>query len=93
MTTPTSATQILHAYRHLYKASLYAVRYSKPNRYIVRDAIRHAFRGSPATAFNFDKISRTLEFLEGAGRESGIESQILKSLCKVEHERKGNTMR
>lgn len=80
MATPA---QIVQAYRCVYKASLYAVRYSKPGRYIVRDEIRSAFRRSPVTAFDVDKIKNTLEFLEGAGKEAGMESKILKSLCEV----------
>lgn len=83
-----SPTQLIHAYRHLYKALLYAVRYSKPSRYVVRDELRSAFRKSDPRAYDAGKIARTLEFIEGAGREKGIENQILKNMCQTEHMRK-----
>lgn len=84
--TPTP-TQLIHTYRHLYKALLQAVRYSKPSRYVVRDELRLAFRKSDPSAYDAGKIARTLEFIEGAAREKGIENQILKNMCQTEHMR------
>lgn len=78
----------MHTYRHLYKALLHAVRYSKPSRYVVRDELRNSFRKSDSSAYDAGKIARTLEFIEGAGREKGIESQILKNMCQTEYMRK-----
>ncbi|KFX91374.1 hypothetical protein O988_07770, partial [Pseudogymnoascus sp. VKM F-3808] len=73
---------------HLYKGLLRAVRYSKPSRFIVRDELRLAYRKSDSGAFDEGKIARTLEFIEGAAREKGIESQILKNMCHTEHMRR-----
>lgn len=84
MAEPTSQA-ILQAYRSLYKACLYAVRYSQPSRTIVRNQLRATFRKSAASSFDSDKIKNTLEFLDGAGRSAGLESRILKGLCEVEY--------
>lgn len=88
-----SQKAILQAYRALYKSCLYAVRYSHPSRNILRDQLRTAFRKSTAASFDSDRIKNTLEFLDGAGREAGIESKILKGLTEVEYWRQQETRR
>lgn len=89
MTTPAAAVsklEILHAYRHLYRAFLRAVRFAKPARFVGRDALREAFREtSTTTAGGFDRrgVQRTLWFLQAADREAGLEHRILKRLIEV----------
>ena len=80
-----SSTEILHAYRHLYRELLRAVRYATPARYIARDQIRRAFR-EPG---EFDKagVKRTMWFLKAAAKETGIEHKILKNLLRVAQNR------
>ena len=92
---PRSKTQVITAYRHLFKTALRAVQYSQPARFVVRDRLRDAFR-NPSSPFSsskaqsaaeegFDavKIARTLEFLDGAARVKGLEHRILKNLMHV----------
>ncbi|KAG6013578.1 hypothetical protein E4U43_007218 [Claviceps pusilla] len=43
-------TDIIHAYRHLYRNLLRAVQYAAPARYIARDQLRRAFRQAPSSA-------------------------------------------
>jgi len=81
---------ILHAYRHLYRALLHAVQYSSPNRYVARDQLRNAFRRGYREQFNQQKISRTLEFLDAAARERGLEHRLLKNLLHVAYWRTHN---
>jgi hypothetical protein len=78
LSTPRLTTT--QAYRHLYRSLLHAVQFSKPARYVVRDQMRDAFRSSQPQDLNQLRIARTLEFLDGAARERGIEHKILKSL-------------
>lgn len=80
-----SQQAILQAYRALSKSCLYACRYSNPSRNILRNQLRTAFRKSSAAEFNSERIKNTLEFLDGAGREAGIESKILKGMTEVEY--------
>ncbi len=87
------ASPVVQAYRALYKSCLYAVRYSKPSRIIVRNRLRNAFRKSPASDFDPGKITNTLEFLEGAGRGIGMEHRIFKNLCRLEQARLGQLSR
>lgn len=77
---PTTSLTAIQAYRHLYRALLHAVQFSKPARYIVRDQIRNAFRNGQPQDLNQLRIARTLEFLAGAAREAGLEHKILKNL-------------
>ncbi|KAG6002655.1 hypothetical protein E4U21_002915 [Claviceps maximensis] len=42
-----TTTDVLHAYRHLYRNLLRAVQYAAPARYIARDQLRRAFRQAP----------------------------------------------
>lgn len=79
----TGAPEIIQAYRHLLRQALHAVQYSSPARYVVRDQISHAFRNSTRGKFNADTIKNTIEFLEIATKESGLEHHILKNLLHV----------
>lgn len=72
--------QVLHAYRGLYRAGLHAVQYSKPNRYVLRDQLRKAFRKEDPATFDQQKIDNTIEFLQIAARERGLEHKIVKNL-------------
>ena len=74
---------VIHAYRHLYRHSLRAVQFSKPARYTLRDRLRLAFRKGSAADFEPKKIENTLEFLQYATRENGLEHKIVKNLLFV----------
>lgn len=74
---------IRHAYRNLYRQSLRAVHYSKPARYLIRDTLRKSFRTEPLENFRPLRIARTLQFLQTAEREAGIEHQILKNILST----------
>jgi hypothetical protein len=74
---------VIHAYRHLYRQSLRAVQFSKPARYTLRDRLRLAFRKGSAHDFEPQKVQNTLEFLECATRENGLEHRIIKNLLFV----------
>jgi len=82
-----STTEIIHTYRHLYRALLHAVQFSKPASFVVRDQLRTAFRREDPKTFNQQRISNTLDFLEGAAREKGLEHRILKNLIHVAYAR------
>lgn len=93
---PTPTT-LLHAYRHLLRAALRAVQFSKPARYVVRDQIREGFEQPPRTtttakipsaSYDAERVRRTVWFLKAAAQEAGLESRILKSLVRVAWERK-----
>lgn len=91
---PTPTT-LLHAYRHLLRAALRAVQFSKPARYIVRDQIREGFElprtttiKVPTPPYDPERVRRTVWFLKAAAHEAGLESRILKSLVRVAWERK-----
>jgi hypothetical protein len=77
---PMSRQEILHAYRHLLRQSLRAIRFSSPARYTLRDRLRLAFRKGNASDFSLPKINNTLEFLEYATVENGLEHKIVKNL-------------
>ena len=83
-----SHSEIIEAYRHIYKALLRAVRYSAPSRYVARDRVRNAFRTSIRGDFDATRIARTLHFLDGATKVAGLEHMILKNLTHVWWERK-----
>ena len=78
-----SNTQIVLAYRTLYRSALHAVQYSKPARYIVRDILGTAFRNSHPSEFNANEIRNTILFLENAARFKGLEHRVLKNLMHV----------
>lgn len=72
-------TEVIHAYRHLYRGLLHAVQFSKPARYVARDKLRIAFREKD-TKLDGRGIARTLRFLDAAARERGLEHSVLKNL-------------
>jgi hypothetical protein len=74
---------VVHAYRHLYRQSLRAVQFSKPARYTLRDRLRLAFRKGSAHDFEPQRVQNTLEFLQYATRENGLEHRIMKNLLFV----------
>jgi hypothetical protein len=74
---------VIHAYRHLYRHSLRAVQFSKPARYTLRDRLRLAFRKGNAAEFEPKRVENTLEFLQNATRENGLEHKIVKNLLFV----------
>ena len=78
-----SKQDIIRAYRNLYRTGLHAVQYSAPARYTLRDRLRRAFRASPASDFDQQRILNTLEFLDGAAKTTGIEHHIVRSLLTV----------
>ncbi|KAH6862147.1 hypothetical protein AA0117_g6520 [Alternaria alternata] len=80
-----SQQAIVHAYRHLYRHSLRAIQFSKPARYTLRDRIRLAFRKGSAADYEPQRIRNTLEFLQYAIKESGLEHKIVKNLMFVWH--------
>jgi len=84
MSRPTTL-ELVHAYRHLYRGVLHAVQYSKPARYVGRDTLRKAFRKGDASAFCPEKIKRTVEFLNFAAKEKGLEHKLLKSLMHTKY--------
>ncbi|TVY29704.1 hypothetical protein LHYA1_G000946 [Lachnellula hyalina] len=72
--------ELIHSYRHMYRALLRGVQFSKPARYVARDQLREAYRNGKPGNFDNAKIQRTLEFLDGAAKETGLEHKILKNL-------------
>jgi hypothetical protein len=74
---------VVTAYRSLYRSALLAVRYSRPARYVLRDRLRRAFRDSPATDFEPDRIANTILFLRAAATDSGLEHKVVKNLSLV----------
>ncbi|XTI83344.1 hypothetical protein V2W45_1226821 [Cenococcum geophilum] len=80
---PAMASEIVLAYRHLYRHGLRAVQFSKPARYTLRDRLRTAFRKGNPRNFDQRKIDNTIEFLRGATRETGLEHRIVKNLIFV----------
>lgn len=83
--------EIIHAYRHLYRELLRAVRYSVPARYTARDQLRKTFR-EPGT-FDEHAARRTGWFLSAAAKEAGLEHKILKNLLYVQWHREEDRRR
>lgn len=79
--------EVIHAYRHLYRAGLRAVQYSYPASTGVRNMLRQAFRAKDAQQLNGRAIKRTIWFLKNAAREAGIEHKVVKSILRVNFER------
>lgn len=73
------------AYRHLYRTGLKTIRYSKPNRYVLRNVLRAAFRKAQPEEFEPSRIVSTLGFLERAGETNGMEHKIVKNLLHVRY--------
>ena len=76
--------KVIHAYRHLYRACLHAVQFSKPARFVARDKLREAFREKGAVLDERGSI-RTLRFLEAAARERGLEHSVVKNLLLADY--------
>lgn len=83
----TDQLSLIHSYRHLYRALLHAVQFSKPNRYTARDQLREAYRRGDPADFNAEKVAKTLEFLQGAARETGMEHKMVKTILHTTFER------
>lgn len=79
MATPP---EIIHGYRHLYRALLQAVQHASPARHTARDQLRTAFRERGAT-WDATGVKRTLWFLHAAAKENGLEHKIVKNLLRV----------
>lgn len=75
-----STEEIIHAYRHLYRAALQAVCHSKPASFVVRDQLRRAFRKKEGATFDGKAIRRTVWFLRNAATQRGMEHQIVRNL-------------
>lgn len=84
-----SKEEVIHAYRHLYRAALLAVCHSKPASFQARDQLRRAFRKKGAT-FDGSAIRRTVWFLHNAARERGMEHQIVRNLLLTKYWRDDN---
>lgn len=84
-----SKEEVVHAYRHLYRAALQAVCHSKPASFVARDQLRRAFRKKGAT-FDGSAIRRTVWFLHNAARERGMEHQIVRNLLLTQYWRVEN---
>ena len=91
-----SNQEIIHAYRHLLRASLQAVQFSLPARFVVQAQLRRAFR-QPTTPeqqkFDPKAVRRTIWFLKAAAAEKGLEHKIVKNLVKVAWNRNLNSER
>ncbi|KAI5205468.1 hypothetical protein E4T39_02972 [Aureobasidium subglaciale] len=74
--------QVIHAYRHLLRTSLQAIRYAKPTRFTLQSHLRHSFR-HPKASFNDQEITQTLEFLSNAAKYKGIEQKVVRNLMHV----------
>lgn len=78
-----STLQILHSYRHLYRHALYAVRYAVPERYVIRDELRRAYRSGSVADFNREKIVETVAFLQSATEEAGTAHKIVRNITHM----------
>lgn len=74
---------IVHAYRHVLRHGLRAIQFSKPARFTLRDRLRAAFRKGSASDFDQQRIANTLEFLQYAERQNGLEHKVVKNLLFV----------
>ncbi|KAL1877052.1 hypothetical protein Daus18300_002662 [Diaporthe australafricana] len=82
--------EVIHAYRHLYRAALKAVCFSQPASTVARDQLRRAFRDKTST-FDKSTIRRTVWFLNNAARERGTEHKIVKNLLFTQFCREDNS--
>ena len=80
-----TTTEILRAYRHLYRTALRAVRHSSPAKYQIRDTMRSAFRNGSVETLNRQKVENTLQFLRRAESHAGMEHKILQNLLHVRY--------
>ncbi|KAF4557000.1 Hypothetical protein D9617_1g088820 [Elsinoe fawcettii] len=77
-----ASQEVIHAYRHLLRASLHAVQFAKPARYVLLNRLRYTFRSSPVSSLVQTRLDRTLELLRGAAAERGYEHKLLKNLVQ-----------
>jgi hypothetical protein len=82
---PMEDRVILHAYRHLYKRALLAIRHAPPSRHVLRHTLRSSFRSGDRSDFDPEKIARTLEFLDLAAESTSYEHKIIKNLLHVRY--------
>ncbi|KAJ4379725.1 hypothetical protein N0V86_004907 [Didymella sp. IMI 355093] len=83
VSTTMSKRAVVHAYRHVLRHSLRAIQFSKPARFTLRDRLRSAFTKGAVSDFDQQKISNTLEFLQYATKQNGLEHKVLKNLLLV----------
>lgn len=76
--------EVIHAYRHLYRAGLRAVRRSQPASTNLRGLLRRAFRAKDAK-LDERGVRRTVWFLNYASKELGIEHRVVKNMLMVEY--------
>ncbi|KLJ10322.1 hypothetical protein EMPG_14303 [Blastomyces silverae] len=74
---------VLHAYRHLYRTGLQAVRYSSPARHVLLWTLRKSFRNGAPNEFDPRRVVNTLEFLRLASSSTSTEHKIVKNLLHV----------
>ncbi|PGH03849.1 hypothetical protein GX51_03837 [Blastomyces parvus] len=74
---------VVHAYRHLYRTGLQAIRYSSPARHVLLWTLRKSFRNGAPSEFDPRKIVNTLEFLRLASTSTSTEHKIVKNLLHV----------
>ncbi|EGE86165.1 hypothetical protein RJZ56_004149 [Blastomyces dermatitidis] len=74
---------VLHAYRHLYRTGLQAVRYSSPARHVLLWTLRKSFRNGTPNEFDPRRVVNTLEFLRLASSSTSTEHKIVKNLLHV----------
>ncbi|KAL5118130.1 hypothetical protein ACEQ8H_003965 [Pleosporales sp. CAS-2024a] len=74
---------VVHAYRHLLRHSLRAIQFSKPARYTLCNRLRLAFRRGSMRHLEPLRVANTLEFLQYATKENGLEHKIVKNLLFV----------
>jgi hypothetical protein len=80
---PPTSSEIVQAYRSLLRSSLRAVQYTSPARNIIKYRLRRAFRSSPREVFDAARISNTVQFLDNAARDKGMEHRVVKNLVKI----------
>jgi hypothetical protein len=76
---------VVHAYRHLYRQGLKAIRYSTPGRHLLLKSLRSAYRSSPSESFDAVRIDNTIRFLERATEVAGMEHKILRNLLMTRY--------
>lgn len=79
LSTAPPSHAIRLSYRHIYKTALRSIRYSTPTRYLIRNALRSAYRSGKPSDFDATKIVNTISFLERAGVPRTMERRILKT--------------
>ncbi|KAJ6150789.1 hypothetical protein N7470_007383 [Penicillium chermesinum] len=78
-------TAVVHAYRHLYRQGLKAIRYSTPARHVLRSTLRSSFRSSPLEDFDQPRIDNTLAFMQRAAETNGLEHKILRNILMTRY--------